>query len=310
MHPTSVVISGASGFLGSHIAEAFSSINYKVLALVRNSTDLWRLNEIQNENIVLINIDQPKYKESLHIFKPTIFVHAAWKGVSAISRNDWAIQTENVDFTVGMLTLADELKVEKFITLGSQAEYGIFDGRIKETSPCNPNSAYGAAKTATSLIVKSFCETHAINWIWLRLFSIYGKRENEEWLIPSVIKRIMQKIPVDLTGCEQRYDYLYADDFAKAVVRTAEQQTDSGYFNLSSNSSIRLKDLIEEIRKILNPKAVLNFGALPYRPNQVMHMEGDSTSFNDNFKLSLKTDFESDLNKVVNYYKSRFTNSI
>jgi len=306
MKTDTVLLSGGSGFIGSHIAEILSSNHYKVLILIRNQTDLWRLNEIRNKNHILVNLDVPGFKNEIQKHSPTCFIHSAWQGVKATERENWTIQAQNIMFTLEMLSLSNLLGINKIIALGSQAEYGKVEGRISEDTNCNPTTAYGAAKVATQLLLKSFCETHNINWFWLRTFSLYGERENESWLIPSLIKNILSAKPMDLTACEQRYDYMYAGDFSKAIIKTIETKSSSGIFNLSSNSSIVLKDIISQIQNYIRFDSILNFGALPYRTNQVMHIEGNSTKFIERFDVELNANIENMLSKVVNYYKLKF----
>ncbi len=302
MKSTSILLSGATGFLGSHLADDLSFNNFKVIALIRNASDLSRCNEFKNDNLVFVNTDSENYKELIRKHQPTIFIHSAWNGVSSDGRSDWNIQIENISMTTRLLVLAQELHIKKIIAFGSQAEYGNFKGRINEDAICNPASAYGAAKLATLEILKSFSELHSINWFWLRLFSVYGTREGNDWLIPSVIRNAFYNKPMDLTGCEQRYDYIYAKDFSKAIIKILETENESGIFNLSSDSSMKLKDMIEKIKDIINPKAVLNLGVLPYRPNQVMHMEGDSSKFNKQFNFEVKSRFDANIKDIVNYY--------
>jgi len=302
---TTILLTGATGFIGSHLAEDLAFGNYRVIALVRNNSDLWRCKEFNNDNIVYVNVDKENFKETLSKFTPSVLIHAAWQGVAVKKRNEWNVQVENVTILTNLLILAQELGIKKMIGLGSQAEYGIFSGRINEDAPCNPVSAYGAAKMASLNIFKAFCESNSIDWIWLRLFSFYGTRENPESLIPSVIRNISHDKPMDLTPCEQRYDYLYIKDFTKAISKILEHGNKSGVFNLSSNSSVRLKEIIVKIRNAVNPNAVLKFGALPYRPNQIMHMEGDSTKFNSCFNFHVESGFEKNLNEVVRYYSNK-----
>lgn len=300
-----MLLSGATGFLGSHLAEHLSLNGYQVLALVRNSSDLSRCKEFINDNLVFINTDVVNYKESIAKYRPTFFIHTAWQGVSLEGRNDQNLQEKNITLTKNLLLLVKELGIKKIIALGSQAEYGNFTGRIKEEVECNPFTPYGSAKIAALNMLRSFCELNAINWFWIRIFSIYGIREKKEWLIPSLIKSILNDKPLDLTGGEQRYDYLYAKDFCSAIVKVLETDSESGIFNLSSNSSMQLKVLVEKIKKIANPNAVLNFGALPYRPDQLMHMEGDSTKFNQRFDFHITSSLDDNLKQIVNYYKAK-----
>lgn len=305
MKPTSILLSGATGFLGSHLAEELSLNDFKVIALVRSTSDLSRCNEFKNDNLVFVNTDLENHKDLIQKHQPTVFIHSAWSGVSAKGRNDWDIQVENIAMTTRFLVLAEELNIKKIISFGSQAEYGNFNGRIKEDAICNPVTAYGAAKLGALQVLKSFCELHSVNWFWFRIFSVYGTRENSEWLIPSVIQNTFQNKPMNLTGCEQRYDYICANDICKAIMKVLITESESGIFNLSSNSSMRLKEMIEKIRDIVNPHAVLNFGALPYRTDQVMHMEGDSSRFNERFSFHVGSKFEKNIEQIFNYLKNK-----
>ncbi|MEI9919612.1 MAG: NAD(P)-dependent oxidoreductase [Bacteroidota bacterium] len=298
-----VLLSGATGFLGASLAKDLALNGFKVVALTRNSSSLKRFDDFKSDNIVFVNTDEPGYKEHLVELQPASFIHSAWSGVSAKGRDDWEAQAENIKFSTGLLLLSAELKIKKIIGLGSQAEYGNFHGRINEETQAVPVSAYGAAKLATFQMLRSFCEQHGMEWYWLRLFSTYGKREDSTWLIPSVISNAINNKPMDLTGCEQRYDYLFTKDLATAIIAVLNSTGASGLYNLSSNTSIRLKDLISKIGELVNPAAKFNFGALPYRPNQVMHMEGDSTKFNTRFSFRTNTTMDANLEEIVNDYK-------
>lgn len=301
-----VLLSGASGFLGSHLAKDLALNNFKVIAMTRNESDLSRFDRFKSDNLIFVNTDSKHFELELAKYHPIFLIHLAWQGVSAKGRADWQAQAENISLTTRLLILANELKIEKFISFGSQAEYGSFDGRIREDASCNPSSAYGAMKLATLNIFRSFCESHNINWFWFRLFSTYGTHEGKDWLIPSLIYNLRLNIPMDLTGCDQRYDYLFTRDLSRSIISVLNSKSESGVFNLSSNSSIKLKELIEKIREKVNPEATLNFGTLPYRPNQVMHMEGDSSKFNKQFAFTTEYDLDSSVKEIVDYYMTNY----
>lgn len=303
MESKTVLLSGGTGFIGSHIIEALSAQNYTVLVLIRNKSNLWRLKELNSKCQVLINMDEANFQNEILKHKPEYFIHTAWQGVSLNERDNWIIQSNNLIYTLKMLSLANQLGIKKILALGSQAEYGYFEGRINEDAPCNPTTAYGSAKLATLINFKAFCEENKINWFWLRIFSLYGERENETWLIPSLIKCLLSGQPMNLTHCEQRYDYMYVGDFALAILKVLETECESGIFNLTSNQSLQLKNIVIQIQNQINPNGILNFGALPYRPNQIMHMEGDSSKFIEKFKVSLNSNFDSMLTKLTMYYK-------
>lgn len=310
MNSKTILLTGASGFIGSHLAEDLLSANYRVVALVRRNSDLWRCQDFENKELFYVYLDDDNFVREIELYNPDVLIHSAWGGVSMSGRNDWNTQVRNIVFSTKVFTLAHEVGIKKIIALGSQAEYGVFEDRINEDAPCRPVTAYGAAKLATLDIFKSYCEVNGINWFWLRLFSLYGTRENPEWLISSAVHNMYHGKPMDMTPGEQRYDYLYIKDFSKAVRKVVESTTESGVYNLGSDTSIQLKDLVTEIRSIVNPGAVLNFGALPYRNNQVMRMEGDSSRFNRHFDFSVQGDYKKNLIEVVNYCIDKFKTKV
>ncbi len=299
-----VLLTGITGFLGSHIAEQLSK-NYTVIGLVRSSSDLWRYEEIKNENIHLINTADKDYTIQLESFAPRFLIHCAWSGVAADGRDNWPAQIANIALTFDLLQLAKDLGIKQFIGLGSQAEYGSFNGSIDETYPCKPYSAYGAAKLATLDILESYCNQHHITWHWLRLFPMYGTREGISWFIPSVIKNALENAGMNLTGCEQRYGYLNVKKLAVAVEKMMKLSSFSGVYNVAAKGSIRLREVIELIISKTNTTGSFNFGALPYRSNQVMHMEGNSEKFTEVFEVSLESELETGIDELIKYYDKK-----
>ena len=197
-----VLLTGATGFLGSHIAESLLDRGYKLLLSKRDSSDLWRCTSFK-EKVSWINNDSVTFEKEVLDFKPEVIINAAWDGVAAANRDIWTVQVENLLQQQRLLDLAAKIGVQKFIGIRSQAEYGKFDGKIDETFPTNPNSAYGAVKLAAYNILRTFCEEHKIVWYWFRLFSCFGEREAENWLIPATIKNMLTKNNMDLTPGEQ-----------------------------------------------------------------------------------------------------------
>lgn len=106
------------------------------------------------------------------------------------------------------------------------------------------------------------------------MFSTYGPADSPRWLLPYVIGELLAGRRPRLTKCEQKWDYLYVDDAARAVVAAVEGSA-SGVFNLGSGRSLPLRDYIEAIGRELDCAMEPDYGAVPYRPDQVMHLEAD-----------------------------------
>ena len=299
-----ILITGSSGFLGSHIAEGLIKNGYKIVALKRSTSNLWRCNEFKDQ-IKWIDCDNPGTVEREIInSKPEILIHSAWTGVKQIDRDNWTIQEMNITFLVQLFDIVKKTGISKIIALGSQAEYGKYEGRIDENYPCCPNSAYGASKLSCSVLLKSFATLNNIEWYWLRIFSVFGPKEDKNWLIPATIKNLIEKKEMALTSCEQLYDYIYCKDFVSGILNVVNTQNNiSGIYNFSGNCCMKIKDILKYIEKTLAPqKGLLQIGRLPYRLNQVMHLEGNSEHFFTGFNFSLSYSMYDGLNETIKYY--------
>jgi nucleoside-diphosphate-sugar epimerase len=306
-----ILITGATGFLGSHIAEELTNQGFKVVALKRSTSNLWRCNSFNNQ-IKWINCDNLNDAEPEIIkCKPEILIHAAWSGVKASDRDNWSEQEKNLSFLVSLLEIAKKTKISKIIALGSQAEYGSFEGSINEDYPCKPNSAYGANKVCASILVKSFAEQNKIDWYWIRLFSVFGPREEKNWLIPATINNLLKKKEMELTPCEQRYDYLFSKDFAAGILSIVKSSNNiSGIYNLTSGESMKIKDILSYLENRIAPQQkLLQIGTLPYRPDQVMHMQGNSDLFFQSFNFKLTYSIYEGLEDTINYYLTQRVNA-
>lgn len=301
-----VLITGITGFIGSHIAELFVKKNIQVIGLKRQTSDTWRCKDIESK-IIWVDIDEKgEFKEELAQYSFEIIVHSAWIGVDSNSRDDWKQQSKNLPFLISLLEVAKKASVKKFIFLGSQAEYGNIEGKISEKRKPNALNAYASIKLASLEIVKTYCELNSINWIWLRLFSLFGEKENQNWLIPSLVQKMHTTSHMDFTPGNQKYAYLFVNDFAEIMKKVITVPIKSGIYNISSNETRTIKSLVEDIRDYVNPEFILNFGVLKYRDNQSMHLEGDITKLISQIGDFEFTDFNIALHKSLNHYLNKY----
>jgi nucleoside-diphosphate-sugar epimerase len=296
-----ILITGITGFIGSHIAAVFLENGDRVTGLKRSQSDTWR-NTAYADKIHWINIDDKGWQEQVIQVKPDIIIHGAWEGVAADNRQHWVTQWKNLDLLSELLLIARESGTQKFIGLGSQAEYGYFDGVIDETYPCNPNSAYGVSKLMAKEAVKCFCEQHDIQWYWLRLFPCFGEKESFDWLIPMLTRKIYRKELMEMTPGEQRYAYLYVKDLSSWIVSIAKEELSSGIYNISSQTSYSLKEVVKKITGLLGSgEANIRLGALPYRQHQPMLLAGNVQKLFNGLGGLKESNFDEKLQATVTY---------
>jgi nucleoside-diphosphate-sugar epimerase len=297
-----VFITGITGFLGANIGRVLVNNGHQVIATLRDGSSTELCKDYSDKvNWVQQNADD--WVSLVCAYTPQIIIHCAWIGVGHHDRDNWDNQHLNINYLYKVLEITKRSCADKFIGLGSQAEYGQFEGVVTEDYPVKPTEAYGRVKVICAELIKQYCTQHRINWYWLRLFSFFGKGESEKWLIPSLVKRMHTDTQMDFTAGEQKYAYLYVNDLGLAINSIITQQGKSGIYNISGKKVLTLRCLIEHIRDKVNSSFQLNFGALPYRQNQAMHMQGDSATFVNEFGEFDVSNFDQALSDTIDYLK-------
>lgn len=270
-----ILVTGAGGFVGAAIVRAAVAAGHEVVAAAR--TDISRLATI-GDRIVLKRIDlanQEEVSALLASVRPEVVIHSAWEGVGGSLRSG-DIQFDNIRTSVTLVDAAIASGARKFVGIGSQAEYGRYDRRIIESDLPQPTMLYGAAKLAAYHLAAQRCRDAGLSFAWLRLFSVYGPGDNSNWLIPSSAALLLRGTAPLCTAGTQKWDYLYIDDVASGVLAVAVTDEASGVFNLSSGDPVAVRTIIEMLRDLAAPGLDLVFGAIPFGPDQIMHLEGDS----------------------------------
>lgn len=283
-----ILITGATGFIGSNIAEYLTDRGHRLIATYRNTSTFEKIKDYK-ERINWIESDTDDYVQFIKGYNPEILIHTAWSGIDTQSRNNWDLQLKNFFYSKKLIEDSINAGIKKIIVLGSQAEYGNKGFKVNEESLPEPNDAYGAVKLLLLHFLKTLCEKEKIEWYWVRVFSLFGKNENESWLIPSVITRLIKEESILLTKGEQEYNYLYIEDFLNRFYRIViEKQDLSGVYNICNDKTVKLKELLISLSEILGVSSkLLEFGSLPYREGQNMFISGSCRKFKEKFKYDI-----------------------
>ena len=272
---------------------------HEVLCLRRPTSRSLFESEIENKVKWVFNDEE--LKSAVIDFQPDVLFHAAWGGVRGADRNNIEIQKENLVMSHNLFTL---YPYKQIIAIGSQAEYGYYNDIISEGHPLKPTMEYAKAKIQCCKDLQHYCEQNNIEWQWIRIFTVFGEKQTGG-LIKLVIEKCLNgEESFDTTPGEQKYSYLYAEDFGKAICNMLGSKGKSGIYNLSQPQCLKSnKEILESVKILTKSDMHLNFGAMPYPEGQVMLMDGSVNKFEKAFGAVPYTDFNTALEHTINSFK-------
>ena len=254
------IVTGAAGFLGCNLTERLMQEgDAYIYAVVRpNSPHNARLTPSERLTIVPADLSDYARLDEMIGTPCDVFFHLAWQG----GRYDFAEQYGNIADTIGALEAAALLGCKRFICTGSQAEYGRQTALITEETCPHPVCVYGAAKLAACALSRQRAADLGIAWSWGRVFSLYGRYEQEGRMLPALVKSLRSEQPLALSSSgAQNWDYLYAADAADALLALAERGRTGEIYNIANGGYRPLRDYIEEARAVIAPQCDVTYGA-------------------------------------------------
>lgn len=302
------LVTGATGHLGSFLTRSLVHQGHDVAVFIRPNSDIWRIQEIIHR-VRTINGDLSQIEQrtpDIVEFAPDIVFHLGWYGVTSEFRDDPRQITENLNGSLRLLEAAHDAGSKCWIGIGSQAEYGPVDGILNEQTPLRPTTAYGKTKLSIGLLTQELCRAYGIRHVWLRLLATYGPMDDGRRLIPSVINQLLAGQKPALTPGEQCWDYLHVEDFIAALQAVALNDSTQGTFVIGSGTAHPLRKIVERIRDLIDPKLPLGWGELPYRANQIMHLEADPGLLQRATDWHPKITLEQGLATTVDWHRKQF----
>ncbi len=273
-----IVISGATSMIGAALANKLLENSHEVVAVVRPNTKKTET-LINSSNLSIVECDMEDYADldSLIQGKVDVAFSTAWNGTRGADRNNREFQEENYNNSVSFLKAMLLKGCHKFLTAGSQAEYGLWTKKekLKEEVTPTPNTEYGKYKLKFYEYAKDYCKAKGCMLIEPRFFSLYGPKDYEGTLVISTIKKMLENKSCELTECIQFWDFLYIDDAIDGLVKLIENDVSEGVYNFGSGYSVPLKEFITEMKKITNSNSELKYGAIPYPSTGIVNVNPD-----------------------------------
>jgi UDP-glucuronate 4-epimerase len=279
--PLNVFVTGAAGFIGSHVAEALLARGDRVCGL--DNFDPFYDRRIKERNLARLSAhpsfsflegdirDAPALAPWGEGIPPDALIHLAAKaGVRPSVADPVGYADVNVHGTIRMLEWARERKVAKILFASSSSVYG---GNTKvpfseDDFVDHPVSPYAATKKAGELLCHTYCHLYGMNIAALRFFTVYGPRQRPEMAIHKFTRRVLDGKGIDLYGDgSSRRDYTYIEDVVSGVLGALTAPPGYRVYNLGGSDTISLSDLVALVEKVCGKAAVRNFK--PPQPGDV-----------------------------------------
>lgn len=242
-----ILIAGATGFLGYHLAKFALKKKFKVYSISKNLPKKKKF----LKKVKYLNFDLRKSKKILINNSFDYVINTAGYGKHFKSSNNKKI-FEHLDILKNLINLINKNVIKKFIQIGTSLEYSRSSKKIKESFECYPTSLYGKAKLKCTNYLLFIHKNFNFPVTIFRVFQIYGPLQEENRLIPYVINSCKKNKKFALTKGDQVRNFCYIDDFVKLIFKSLDNKKVNGeIINIGHPESHSIKQVVNLIKKII-----------------------------------------------------------
>ena len=290
---------GGSGFIGKNLVRCLHE--QYAISVYDKFIDKEYFSHYPDVKTNLIELDKDKIEESVEAPDYIVNLASIVTAERDLSLFDSMIAS-NLKVLLNLYErFKDEAKLKLFIQFGSSEEYGNDGSPFVETMREEPNSPYALVKQLTTNTAMMLHRNYAFPIMVVRPGNLFGPLQGGKKFIPYVIDSLKQNAPLNVTPCEQKRDFIYADDFAWAIGELLKnhQKAVGQIVNVSSGESLSLKSIIEHCRKVIGSKSEVNYGAIPYRENEMMDLRCSVRKLESIIGQPVKFDMLNRLEKLI-----------
>jgi nucleoside-diphosphate-sugar epimerase len=205
-------------------------------------------------------------------------------------------------------------ELKRLIFIGSCDEYGLVSTPYHETQRGIPTNAYGLSKLAITQILSGLFHSHRFPSVVLRPSVIYGPHQGSEMFLSALILSLVAGNDFAMTAGDQYRDFVYVDDVVSAIIQAlnADEKVNGKVFNIGSGIAWQVKDVASLVAKKMGQSSIehIKFGAVPYRPNEVMDYAVDITQARSVLNWQPATSLESGLQETIKYFQFSMTRKV
>ena len=244
MRNQKILVTGGSGFLGSHVADELSKLGHKVFIFDQNPSPWLK----ESQEMIVGDIMDEKLINKTVKNMDTIFHFAGIADIFESNENPLNTVEFNILGTAKLLQACANEKVSRFVFASSVYVYSDMGG------------FYRATKQACELLIENYQQIKGLDYTILRFGSLYGPRANKFNWIHNIIYQALTEGKMDRMGNgEELRDYINVSDAAKSCAEILDNEYKNSYVMLTGSQTIKIKDLLKMISEIMDNKISINF---------------------------------------------------
>ncbi len=241
-----IFITGGTGFVGKPLVDLLKDDQLLILTTSSQKSPYKTVKYLKGS---LGSID--RWSKVVQKFKPEVTVHMAWEGIP-----DYGIENslKNLKYGLDLYTFLSQINCQTIISTGSCWEYGNSQGKLSEETLPKPFNAFTSSKTSLFWLGQEVTKDKDINFIWTRLFYVYGPGQKSQSLIPYLINCAKNKQTPGIKNPDAQNDFIYIEDLAEAIAQIIKKGKKSGIYNIGSGKLTSVKEIIQIISDEFNLK--------------------------------------------------------
>jgi nucleoside-diphosphate-sugar epimerase len=309
-----ILVTGASGFLGSHAVRALISNGAEVHGLVRGSATLERLESLEGDLRIHRGdlLDYPSLAACIEAADPVIIMHLAGDVAARRSLGEWEDLRRSVDVNlVGTLNLVraaaeSNANIESMVRVGGLEEYGRAPVPFVEGAREEPVSAYSAAQVAATHFCQTLQPQLRFQLATVRPALVYGPLQGKSFFIPQLIEACIEGKDFDMTDGTQSRDLVYVDDVIDGILLAATARNLRGaVVNLASGKELTVASIADMIVRLTGAAISIHRGGRETSPAEIDHLVGSTALARSLLGWEAKTPLEEGLEHTIRSYASR-----